>query len=474
MSDFRGYHSSESDEMWARRGGNPRNEDDDEGNRCGFGGRFSGTCSIKQENEGSVNDEGTYTFDRTIFKCTECSAEWGYNPLEEPVEEDHTSSVPVYGEDPEWVNTCFKVKERVARPEQSARNAAKQIDRMKKAMKKGDVEQGIKSGTTFTSRQNSLRQARNLLGISRKAHGTLEGKICPPFQHYEGEYDKYDMTGIEIRNDVIWRISEHYFRSGLPPRSFHIRGTPSCILESHQRKFESSLDDSNDSPSNQHRICLESLLDIDCTEMKPWGLSHWLQRWEKTHPTILKRLLVNGGPMSLHFHKLLGIQSSNLTSSLHERVNGMLTNMVDFNIVTLNDESVKMIEDRVIELLNLMQISEDVILNDQNALQYLFDNWCTIGSPSEEGWEKTEFWSISIEKNCISSGSMKLTSIVLGLCVAQAIFELFTTRITASKAILQRVVFPDLLWTGCKIDQIIWGWGGLMDRLGRNPVTDHI
>ena len=353
-------------------------------------------------------------------------------------------------------------------------------------------------------RSDALRVARYILGYNLVPVNDMHTRICPPFK--EKEWHSAGMAteitddggnalgGGEFipavpahysNSDVTWLLSDHFVSSGIPSRAFHIHGHNSCVLEEHRVLAKNNKKEwSDDQLPRYTRLCLETLLTLDVIVESPWNLSDWLRRWDSTHTDYLRQIIAQAGPMSQHFAGMIEQQQQTDSTRLKTKLDGFIKNLSDLGIVTFNEDQVAEILKSSIEKLDELDSEE---LEDKSACILLYEKWCTLGTMQAGEVKQTDFWYITSkgkdafnalregaqeEGLCEMGGPMRLSSILLGLCVAQAISELYPLRRSSMRAVLENVVLNDLQWTGCVRDQIIWGWGGMMGRQDREPCTD--
>jgi len=305
-----------------------------------------------------------------------------------------------------------------------------------------------------------MRDAGQLLGIGVSGGDERWAGLCPPFLKPSTGEEKESL-------DVQRCTSNHFYKTALPPRKYGVRGSSNCRVHNHSSIGNFDVDN-NDRIRDGTRVGFEMLFQMELKYQRPWSIPRWSQRFPKMVLREFAAALVLGGPFSRELHALVG--SRHVSSiSLEPLIEGYLDNLDDFGILVLGGMRNDVIQKatRIIR-----KLSEDIV-GGRTAVEALLETWCILGHGKGIDFHQTEFWIIGPQKQCVSIGQIHLPSILVGLIIAQAVFEAMPNR-SGYRTVINSVVFPDLRFTGREKREIIVGWGGFMGRIGLTPCTDSI
>lgn len=413
-----------------------------------------------------------------IFRCKneDCGIELTYNPHDKITTIANPNKVQK-NEDLDWAGTCLfvaKLKTRPGRKKPKTEEAAKLRKQMENLKDRGYSEvdpmykkAGITNNYDDYTETDAIRMAGQLLGMFPSAGGGSDSmkdaaKLCPPFSKPTKDEKRGDM-------DIQIAVSKHIHGSKLPERQFGFRGSRNCEIPSHKERVGNYNGEANDKLNYGARIGLEILFRMEAMG-RPWSISHWIKRFPQMTEKRIAICLIQGGPLSNYAHQLMKKRTSD-SIDVDSLIKGFIDNLNDFKVIKLSENEMKEIQQNSEEIHSLLSKLE---VDGKDAIQYLLDNWCILGFRKQGEFEQTTFWSIGVAKQCESLGHVHHPTILVGLIVAQALYNKNYRNCNQHKTVLNNVVFVDNKWTGNKRDDMIYIWGSLMTQIDVKPCTDYL
>ena len=265
------------------------------------------------------------------------------------------------------------------------------------ASEKGITEAEMKKGLGTDRRGGDLQNLEQMhlaeLGLSEENLSSERGK-----QFIDQVFDPHFLPG------PICRLLD---RTNLPPRRFWVRenigpngpdARPADSLAPHQR------------------ISFELYLDLHYVQKRPWPLNLWC-----THIQLggaIFDVLRKGGALG----RVAGGYLSQMNSEpiTKRDIQGFIGNVLDFSIADFEDNLRYDIENKVIEILDLMRESSNPLF-EEGREQYLLDFFIQRSCLASFNNIPTDFWILDSEKQIHNLGSLKLISIPIAYALAEAV-----------------------------------------------------
>ena len=449
-----------------------------EENECEYYGKISNKCNI-QEIDATDNDytkttdeTGHTNLSRTIgrYSCQNCGQVWDRDPRNK-ITTIANKVEAKDDEDPSWAGTCLFVGKVIPRPERKkmvtqiseARQLQRETERLRvSGWAKPNIGMTTKSDDYIE--MGAVRDAGALLGKFESSgfessREPLWAKLCPPFSEPTDNEEKEKM-------DIQIVASQHIHGSNIPRRRFVFQGSRNCSIPSHNKRVDLNYPMKNDKLIQGTRIGLEILFRMEKEMRRPWSISDWSKRFPRMTERNIAVCLIQGGPLSSRAYELMKNRKSD-SIDVNSLIKGFLDNLNDLEVIKLSDEEMKEIQQNSENIHSLLSELEK---DGKNMIQFLLDYWCILGPGKKDDaapviFEPTTFWSIGVGKQCLSMGPVHHPTILVGLIVAQALYNKNYRNCNQHKTVLNNVVFVDNKWTGNKRDDMIFTWGGIMAQI---------
>ena len=451
-------------------------------NECLLHHKISNKCDIQEidatDNDyaKSIDETGYTTLSGTMgrYCCQDCGQVWDGDPRNKITTIANRAEARD-NEDPDWAGTCLFVGNVKLRPERkkivTQISEARKLQRETKKMRNsGWVTPNI--GMTTKSddyiERDAVRDAGQLLGIFESSGEPSWEKLCPPFSEPTEDEEKENM-------DIQIVASQHIHGSNIPRRRFEFRGSRNCPIPSHNNKADLNYPKQNDRLNEGTRIGLEMLFRMEKEMMRPWSISEWSKRFPKMTGRNIADCLIQGGPLSNRAYELMKNRTSD-SIDVNSLIKGFIDNLNDLKVIKLSEDEMKEIQQNSEDIHSLLSKLER---DGGNMIQYLLDHWCILG-PGEKDekapvkFKPTTFWSIGVAQQCLSMGHAYHPTILVGLIIAQALYNKNYRNCNQHKTVLNKVVFVDNKWTGNNRKAMIYTWGGIMGQIGVEPCTNHL